>query len=222
MDLRIEKTYRLLLAAFTKLLEQYRYEDVTVAMLCDEAMIRRTTFYKHFADKAEFFAFFVDSLRVNLLRRGEGVERAESESDGSGASHRAGGVFRGASDRDNIAIPGKPYEVDDEEASRAIFQGLVDFMLEHETLVDNIFKSSMTGMMMLVMEDKVAEAICERYQRLFVVRDEGVVTLEGASEFAAGGIVRLLQKWWASGHSKAGEEEFVDLASVMVARVLGL
>ena len=57
MDLRIERTYRSLIEAFTRLLEERLYEDVTVAMLCNEAMIRRTTFYKHFADKGEFFSF---------------------------------------------------------------------------------------------------------------------------------------------------------------------
>lgn len=80
MDLRIQKTYRSLLAAFTKLLETHRYEDVTVAMLCDEAMIRRTTFYKHFADKSEFFSFFVDSLRIEITKYGE-RQIAASKSD---------------------------------------------------------------------------------------------------------------------------------------------
>ncbi len=34
MDLRIKKTYRALFEAFTELLEEHRFEDVTVAMLC--------------------------------------------------------------------------------------------------------------------------------------------------------------------------------------------
>ena len=215
MDLRIEKTYRALLEAFTSLLEEHRYEDITVAMLCDEAMIRRTTFYKHFADKAEFFAFFVDSLRVNLLRRNQGA-------DDEGPVRSRGGRGGARPLHDDIAIPGKPYEIDCEEASDAIFQELVDFMLEHEALVDNIFKSSMSGMMVLVMEDKVAEAIQERYRALFEMQSNGEIALEGASEFAAGGIVRLLWKWWVSGHSKEGEAAFVDLASAMVARALAL
>lgn len=57
MDLRIKKTYRALFNAFTELLEEHRFEDLTVAMLCDRAMIRRTTFYKHFRDKNDYFAF---------------------------------------------------------------------------------------------------------------------------------------------------------------------
>ena len=205
MDLRIEKTYRALLAAFTELLETHRYEDVTVAMLCDKAMIRRTTFYKHFADKSEFFSFFVDSLRINLLRRGEATGEVEAE-----GARRRGKTKRGA---DQVVVS--------EVESIAIFQGLVDFMLEHEALVDNIFKSQMTGMMMLVMCDKAAEAVMERYHGVFAPHQAGGVTLQAASEFAASGIVRLLQMWWTSGHSKEDERELITMANEMVARVMG-
>lgn len=195
MDLRIEKTYRALLAAFTELLESHRYEEVTVAMLCDKAMIRRTTFYKHFADKSDFLTFFIDNLRINLLRQGE--ERAEEAlRDGIAPAERA------------------------EKESRAIFKALTDFMLEHEALVDNIFKSSMTGMLMLVMEDKVAEAIHERYS--WVPEGRGGVSRHAAAEFAAGGIVRLLGIWWKEGHSKQAEEEIAIMCNQLVSRAVGL
>lgn len=74
MDLRIKKTYRALFDAFTELLEEHRFEDLTVAMLCDRAMIRRTTFYKHFRDKNDYFAFYIDELMSGLPQKrvGEG------------------------------------------------------------------------------------------------------------------------------------------------------
>lgn len=74
MDLRIKKTYRALFDAFTELLEEHHFEDLTVAMLCDRAMIRRTTFYKHFRDKNDYFAFYIDELMSGLpqKRAGEG------------------------------------------------------------------------------------------------------------------------------------------------------
>lgn len=59
MDLRIRKTYLSLHNAFVELLEEKRFEDLTVNELCDRAMIRRTTFYKHFADKYEYFTFYI-------------------------------------------------------------------------------------------------------------------------------------------------------------------
>lgn len=62
LDLRIEKTYLLLHNAFTTLLEEKRFEEITINELCDRAMIRRTTFYKHFADKYEYFSFYLTEL----------------------------------------------------------------------------------------------------------------------------------------------------------------
>lgn len=74
VDLRIKKTYRALFDAFTELLEEHHFEDLTVAMLCDRAMIRRTTFYKHFRDKNDYFAFYIDELMSGLPQKrvGEG------------------------------------------------------------------------------------------------------------------------------------------------------
>ena len=61
-DLRIEKTYLLLHNAFTALLEEKRFEEITINELCERAMIRRTTFYKHFADKYEYFSFYLTEI----------------------------------------------------------------------------------------------------------------------------------------------------------------
>lgn len=71
MDLRVEKTYRSLTNEFMGLLEEKSFEDITVAELCDRAMIRRTTFYKHFADKNEFLIFFVKEIRNEFAQRVE-------------------------------------------------------------------------------------------------------------------------------------------------------
>ena len=59
LDLRIQKTYGSLIQAFLKLLEEKTFESITVNEICDRAMVRRATFYKHFGDKYEFFSFMV-------------------------------------------------------------------------------------------------------------------------------------------------------------------
>ena len=58
-DLRIRKPYKALCDAFVTILEKKRFDDLTVNELCDEATIRRAAFYKHFADKYDFFSFFI-------------------------------------------------------------------------------------------------------------------------------------------------------------------
>ena len=60
------RTYKNLIEAFEKLLQRYKYEAITVSMLCDKAMLRRTTFYKHFRDKDDFFSFYMQEKRKLL------------------------------------------------------------------------------------------------------------------------------------------------------------
>ena len=80
MDLRIRKTYLNLHNAFDSLLEEKRFEDLTVNELCDRAMIRRTTFYKHFADKYEYFSFYIKGIVATFQDR-LAPDVAEGEAD---------------------------------------------------------------------------------------------------------------------------------------------
>lgn len=66
-DLRVQKTYNALSAAFIELLGEKSFEDITVQELCERAVIRRPTFYLHFSDKYDFFAFFIRSIEQKFL-----------------------------------------------------------------------------------------------------------------------------------------------------------
>lgn len=58
-DLRYVRTNQMLCDAFTELLQRKEFEDITIDELCKKAFIRRATFYTHFLDKYDFFAYFV-------------------------------------------------------------------------------------------------------------------------------------------------------------------
>lgn len=62
-DLRITRTQHLLFEAFTELLEDRDFENITVKDLCDRAMIRRTTFYKHFSDKYDYLDHYIKRIK---------------------------------------------------------------------------------------------------------------------------------------------------------------
>ncbi len=64
MDLRTQKTYNALMTSFSELLKKKRFEKITVNEICDNAMVRRATFYKHFADKYELFAFMIKDIQT--------------------------------------------------------------------------------------------------------------------------------------------------------------
>lgn len=65
-DLRIQKTYKALCDTFLNLLSEKRFEEITVNELCEQALVRRATFYKHFADKYEFFGFFIRQIQESF------------------------------------------------------------------------------------------------------------------------------------------------------------
>lgn len=69
LDLRIQKTHKTLVEAFLRLLEEKRFENITVNEICDLAMVRRATFYKHFGDKYEFFTFMVQYIQQEFQNR---------------------------------------------------------------------------------------------------------------------------------------------------------
>lgn len=62
-DLRVQKTYSALFRAFQDLLREKSFDDITVTELCDRALIRTATFYKHFPDKYAFASFMLCELR---------------------------------------------------------------------------------------------------------------------------------------------------------------
>lgn len=80
-DLRITRTYKMLCDAFTRLLEIQSFEDITVNQLCEEAMIRRATFYKHFADKQEYLSFYLLGFKEEFNRMKKDSTAHESTQD---------------------------------------------------------------------------------------------------------------------------------------------
>ncbi len=66
VDLRIQKTYLALTNTFLQMLEEMSFEDIRVSELCSRAMIRKSTFYKHFGDKYELLTYIVRQNQKKL------------------------------------------------------------------------------------------------------------------------------------------------------------
>ena len=66
IDARVVRTKAKLVLVFKKLLCDKSFEDITVNEICEAADVRRATFYKHYADKYAFLAYFVESLRCEF------------------------------------------------------------------------------------------------------------------------------------------------------------
>jgi AcrR family transcriptional regulator len=67
LDLRVQKTRKALTGALYDLLCEKSLSEITVTELCDRAVIRKATFYKHFGDKTELLAYMIQELqRISL------------------------------------------------------------------------------------------------------------------------------------------------------------
>ncbi|MCD8089874.1 MAG: TetR/AcrR family transcriptional regulator [Clostridiales bacterium] len=68
-DLRVRKTYIALNNSFEELLEKKDFCDITVNEICDNAMVSRGTFYKHFTNKYDFLSFFLGKIINDCLNK---------------------------------------------------------------------------------------------------------------------------------------------------------
>lgn len=69
LDLRIRRTHKLLFNALMSLLTKKAFEDIRISDICDNAMIHRTTFYKHFEDKYQLLDYLLIQLVEDFEER---------------------------------------------------------------------------------------------------------------------------------------------------------
>ncbi len=88
LDLRVQKTRAALTGALYDLMCERSLDDITVTALCERAVVRKATFYKHFGDKTELLVYMIREMqRLSEEQNAIGYDPADP------ASYYAG-VFR--------------------------------------------------------------------------------------------------------------------------------
>ena len=67
LDTRVIKTRQKLRATFATMMRTTPYDQITVFDLCDQADVRRATFYKHFKDKNDFFSYIISLIQEDIV-----------------------------------------------------------------------------------------------------------------------------------------------------------
>lgn len=66
MDLRKERTLKLLREAAMELLHEKPLQKITVSEICERAMVRRPTFYRHFQSKEDLLLYAIRTRRESI------------------------------------------------------------------------------------------------------------------------------------------------------------
>ncbi len=69
MDLRKERTLKLLTQAMLDLLHEKPFNNITISEICDKAMVRRPTFYRHFQNKEDLLLYLIRNKRLDVQER---------------------------------------------------------------------------------------------------------------------------------------------------------
>ncbi len=76
-DLRVRRTRKMLWEAFFELLDQKPFEKISVIEICEQAMVHRTTFYKHFEDKFHLLSYGLQEIKDAIFLKTPGVDRKD-------------------------------------------------------------------------------------------------------------------------------------------------
>lgn len=182
MDLRVKKTYRCLITAFEDLLKKNRYENITISMLCDKAMVRRTTFYKHFYDKDDLFKFYMSQKRCEL-----------EEICGASTKNLDAGAYR-----------------------VHMLDSLMTFLLDNETLVNNVIRSSQNGTLL----ESIANFIASDMKVMLENQEDTCRSLrdidyEYLSVAMSGATIQTIKQWWSNGHKLKDRRKVVEANVLM-------
>jgi len=77
-DRRFQKTQTAIMAAFVALLQEKRYNRITIQEIIDRANIGRTTFYAHYATKDDLLNSCVDTILESLHSQPEGKTEGDN------------------------------------------------------------------------------------------------------------------------------------------------
>lgn len=123
-DRRVQRTDRLLKEAFERLLSQKRFEEMTVQEICDEAVIRRTTFYQHFQDKNAFLKWFIREKQMEFCD--DGAAEIPPDQFGEHFARLAGSVLKYMNANESLVRLLLDSDLRDSQTLELLTRGFVD------------------------------------------------------------------------------------------------
>lgn len=142
-DQRVQRTYRVLKEAFERLLSQKSFAQLTVQEICDEAQLRRTTFYQHFRDKNHFLEWYIREKQKEF--RDDGAAAIPPEQLGEHYARLAGSVLKYISGNEALIRLLMGAGLQGSQPIELLFRGFVQDITERLEMVSGL-KDMLGGM----------------------------------------------------------------------------
>lgn len=184
-DLRITRTHKSLCESFIKLSSRKKFEDITINELCDGAMIRRATFYNHFADKYDFFAFFVRQIQASLM---------------SDFTQQ----YKRIPDDDHSDI-----------LCNYIFKKALDFFSEHIDMVNCLINSAAFSSLADILADEIQRNMLIYLSSKSKKVNEYSVSPTVFTCFYSGGLIRIITYWLKHQDTISQEEIYTEYKKLL-------
>lgn len=174
VDLRIIRTRKALFDAFLELLQQERFDSITVNVLCEKAMVRRATFYKHFADKYDFFAAFVRHISEEFCAKG--LLQMQEER-----------LAKKGREEETLTPP--------MEYCFLMAVNFFEFLHEHEKIIGNVMESSAFYLLLDIITEEMSRGFFLEFSDY--AKEGKAVSVSPAivSSFVIGGLVQICKNW---------------------------
>lgn len=177
-DLRIIKTRTALFDAFLILLREKQFEDITVNEICEKAMVRRATFYKHFADKYDFLAAYMRDLSLQFH---ESIQQ----------KMESGEVLYGTSlpeiPEDQMILPLKYF--------CASSDLLLDFLRKNKQIIRNVTNGSAFYLVLEILAEEISHSILMDIREYQKSGQELPCSAEMIASFLSGGLIQTIREW---------------------------
>ncbi len=198
VDLRIVKTRKALFDTFLEFLQQEGFDSITVNALCEKAMVRRATFYKHFADKYDFFAAFVRHISEGFYAKS--LTRMQEErvvdagvadagmADAKAVDAEAGQAGEaGAKTGETLAPP--------LEYCYLMSVHFFEFLHQHEKIIGNVMESGAFSVLLDILTEEMYRSFFLEFMEYIKAGNPMRVSPETACSFIVGGLVQICKKW---------------------------
>lgn len=188
-DARITRTRKAIQVAFTELIKECDYEQITVKDITSRAKINRGTFYAHYQDKVELMYLFQEKLLVDLVTMV----------------------------KVNLSKNIMEYK-EDVKLETSIITGvsIFEYLNEHNRLFQMALKSNGNTAFQKALKHTIWSILSENTSKPLINKDKLLVPADYLTSYISSAHLGVIQQWFENGRVESPKEMAQIITTITV------